>query len=87
MSKTVKTQKRGPKPKKRESVVLRLRAAKRATSKELGVATAYMHSLLRAGLVAQADFAPVNGRGRPAVVWSLSKSGQGTALNLARKSA
>lgn len=79
--------KRGPKPKKRHAVILKLREMKRATSAELGVATAFMNTLMSAGIVAAVDKAQKDSRGRKPNVFALTKSGQGTALNLLKKAA
>lgn len=79
--------KRGPKPRKRESIILKLREMKRSTSADLGVATAYMDTLVRSGIVAVVDKADKNSRGRKPNVFALTKSGQGTALNLLKKAA
>jgi len=79
--------KRGPKPKKRHEIILKLQDIKRATSAELGVQTAYIDSLRRAGIVAVVDKAEKESRGRKPNVFALSPRGRMMALNLSKKAA
>jgi predicted ArsR family transcriptional regulator len=58
---------------------------KRATSRDLGVDTAFMDSLRRAGIVAVVAQAEKVGRGRKNNIYSLTKSGNGKASTLKRK--
>ena len=83
-----KQSKRGPKPVKRNKIVLALRAKKRATSRELKVATAYMTTLATAGIVTSAGKTDPKGgsKGRKAIVWRLTPSGNGKASALLRAS-
>jgi hypothetical protein len=79
--------KRGPKPKKRAEIILKLREMKKATSAELEVATAYLDTLKRAGIIAVVDKAPKESRGRKPNVFALSPRGRMMALNLSKKAA
>lgn len=78
---------RGPKPVKRNKIILALRAKKQATSAELGVATAYMDTLLRGGIVAVAGKGDKSGKGRKPNVYKLTPRGNGKASALKRASA
>lgn len=86
MNKSKSNIKRGPRPHKRNGVILALREMKRATSQELGVNTPFMDSLRRAGIVAVVDQKEKVGRGRRNNIYSLTKSGNGKASTLKRKS-
>jgi hypothetical protein len=78
---------RGPKPTKRNGVILALRNMKRATAADLGVATAYLDTLVRGGYVAvvghQID---KQGKGRKPNIYKLTPAGQGQATSLIRRS-
>lgn len=82
MSKTIT--RRGPKPTKRNAIVLRMREIKRATSADLGVSTAFLETLNRAGIVRVVEHQRTDHKGRPRNVYSLDKRGQGIALNLSK---
>lgn len=77
--------KRGPKPNKRNEVILNLRDKKIATSAELGVQTSFMFTLMQHDLVTRAGSAPTGGKGRPKIVWKLTAKGNGKGLSLSRK--
>jgi hypothetical protein len=82
-----KSKKRGPKPYKRDSVILQLRNLSRATSAELNCQTAYLFTLLQKGIVTRAGQIAASGesKGRPQTVWKLTPQGQGKASSLKRK--
>ena|ERR1039457_2132638 len=81
-----KSNKRGPKPVKRTQVILALREMKKVTSADLAVSTAYLDTLLRAGIVSiVGKTAPKGeGKGRPANLYKLSPAGQGMASAIQR---
>lgn len=85
MNKSKSSIKRGPRPYKRNGVILALREMQRATSQDLGVETAFMDSLRRAGIVAVVDYAEKVGRGKKNNIYSLTKAGNGKASSLKRK--
>lgn len=77
--------KRGPKPYKRDAVILQLRNLSRATSAELGTDTSYLFTLLQKGIVVRAGKIALEGKGRPKTVWKLTAKGNGKASSLKRK--
>ena len=81
-----KQSKRGPKPTKRNKIILKLREKKRATSRDLKVATAYMTTLASSGLVSAAGKVDPKGgsKGRKAIQWKLTPRGNGKASALIR---
>ena len=80
-----KANKRGPKPTKRNEVILKLKNMKNATSAELNCSTAFMFQLLQAGLVKRAGVQEKAGKGRKRAVWGLTRPGNGLASSLKRK--
>ena len=84
MSKSVK---RGPVPHKRDAVILKLRELKRGTSADLSCATAYVFTLVNAGLVVAAGKAEKQGKGRKPTLWKLTPKGNGRATSLQRQAA
>ena len=84
MSKSKNAKKRGPSPIKREEIILKLREHKRATSADLGVSTAFLFTMLSAGLVRKVGKEEVGGKGRPRTIWALSPRGNGIASSRMR---
>lgn len=80
-----KNKKCGPRPYKRNAVILQLRDCKKATSAELTVATAYLDALVQAGIVRIIERSKKAGRGRPSNVYALSAQGNGKASAIIRK--
>lgn len=85
MSKS-KNNKRGPKPNKRNAVILQLRECKRATAAQMNASAAFCFQIQQAGYVTRAGIEEKSGRGRKRIIWRLTPRGQAVATNLLKQS-
>lgn len=84
-TKSKNVSKRGPRPHKRDRVILAVKEKRLAGASDLGVSSAYLNTLVARGILVVNAQRKCEGRGRPANLYSLSPRGRGFALNLSKK--